>query len=99
VWPRLVGYRSLVFIPASLPSVPPPPPPTSFPYLLPKFFCRYGPVDGNIYVANLRGAKATDRYTLRGDPAGEVYEPRFTYHGFRYVSALGRVHRTPWSMT
>ena len=27
----------------------------------------------------------TDEYHLKGDPAGEVYEPVFTYHGFRYV--------------
>ncbi|HWW24928.1 MAG TPA: family 78 glycoside hydrolase catalytic domain [Caulobacter sp.] len=27
----------------------------------------------------------TDTYILRGDPAGETFEPRFTFHGFRYV--------------
>lgn len=43
-----------------------------------------GPV-GSIYVANLRNAIATDSYTLKGDPAGETYQPRFTFHGFRYV--------------
>jgi len=25
----------------------------------------------------------------RGDPISEVYEPRFTYHGFRYVAVYG----------
>jgi len=40
--------------------------------------------DGTIYTANLRGAAQTDRYTLRGDGI-EVFEPHFTYHGFRYV--------------
>ncbi len=40
--------------------------------------------DGMLYVANLRGARCTDQYTLKGDGI-EVYEPRFTYHGFRYV--------------
>ena len=40
--------------------------------------------DGSLYVANLRTARATDIYTLRGE-GSEVYEPRFTYHGFRYV--------------
>ncbi len=45
--------------------------------------------DGGIDCANLRGARATDTYTLRGDPAGEVYEPHFTYHGFRYVELTG----------
>jgi alpha-L-rhamnosidase len=44
---------------------------------------------GEIDQANLRGAKATDRYTLRGDPGGESYEPHFTYHGFRYVEVSG----------
>lgn len=43
----------------------------------------YGPEDGNIYVANLRSAKATDVYVLRGDPDGETFEPTFTQHGFR----------------
>ena len=40
--------------------------------------------DGSLYVANLRTARATDIYTLKGEGA-EEYEPRFTYHGFRYV--------------
>jgi len=41
--------------------------------------------NGGPYTANLRQAKQTDYYTLRGDPDGETYEPRFTFHGFRYV--------------
>lgn len=45
--------------------------------------------DGNIDTSNLRAARATDHYTLRGDPQGEVYEPHFTYHGFRYVEITG----------
>lgn len=44
--------------------------------------------DGTINVANLRGAKATDVYILKGEGV-EVYEPRFTYHGFRYVEVTG----------
>ncbi|HEY0865795.1 MAG TPA: family 78 glycoside hydrolase catalytic domain, partial [Fimbriimonas sp.] len=44
--------------------------------------------DGTIYTANLRGAKATDRYTTRGDET-EVWEPMFTFHGFRYVEVSG----------
>eukprot|EP00729_Bicosta_minor_P017734 gene17734-15375_t len=44
----------------------------------------YGPEDGNIYVGNLRSAKATDVYVFKGDPDGEV-EFSFTQHGFRYV--------------
>ncbi|MGE5646570.1 MAG: family 78 glycoside hydrolase catalytic domain [Acidobacteriota bacterium] len=45
--------------------------------------------DGTLNVENLREAKATDYYILRGDGAEEVYEPRFTYHGFRYVEISG----------
>jgi alpha-L-rhamnosidase len=44
--------------------------------------------DGGLYVDNLRGAKVTDLYTLKGE-GEEVYEPRFTYHGFRYVEVQG----------
>jgi hypothetical protein len=40
---------------------------------------------GSLYTDNLRTAKATDYYILKGDPDGEIYEPRFTYHGFRYI--------------
>ena len=44
--------------------------------------------DGAIYTRNLRGAAQTDRYTFAAD--GEItYEPRFTYHGFRYVEVTG----------
>ena len=32
---------------------------------------------------------ATDYYVLRGDPDGEVYEPRFTYHPVNYVQIEG----------
>jgi alpha-L-rhamnosidase len=40
--------------------------------------------DGTLYLENLRGARATDSYTLKGGDS-ETYEPRFTFHGFRYV--------------
>lgn len=44
--------------------------------------------DGTLYTANLRGARATDHYTFATD--GEVvWEPRFTFHGFRYVELTG----------
>jgi alpha-L-rhamnosidase len=45
--------------------------------------------DGTIMTENLRKARATDYYTLRGDPAGETWSPRFTYHGFQYVEVTG----------
>jgi alpha-L-rhamnosidase len=44
--------------------------------------------DGTIYTANLRSALATDTYITRGDGT-ETWEPRFTYHGFRYVEVTG----------
>ena len=44
--------------------------------------------DGTLYTANLRGAAQVDRYTPAAD--GEFrFEPRFTYHGFRYVELSG----------
>ena len=44
--------------------------------------------DGTLNVENLRAARATDTYTLKGEGT-EVYEPRFTQHGFRYVEVTG----------
>ena len=44
--------------------------------------------DGELCVGPLRSAKATDRYTLRGDES-ETWEPRFTFHGFRYAEVEG----------
>ena len=44
--------------------------------------------DGSLYTVNLRTAKATDTYTLKGDGA-ETWEPHFTYHGFRYAEVTG----------
>ncbi len=41
-----------------------------------------------LYMDNLRSAEATDTYILKGG-GQEVYEPRFTYHGFRYVEVRG----------
>jgi alpha-L-rhamnosidase len=40
---------------------------------------------GEIDTANLRRARSTDTYVLRGDAQSEIFEPHFTYHGFRYV--------------
>ncbi len=44
--------------------------------------------DGTIYTTNLRAAKCTDRYTFKGG-GEETWEPRFTFHGFRYVELTG----------
>ena len=53
---------------------------------------RYGEMlhpNGQLMTENLRAARATDFYTLRGDPAGETWTPRFTYHGFQYAELTG----------
>ncbi len=44
--------------------------------------------DGTPYTENLRSAKCTDTYVCRGGGL-ETYEPRFTFHGFRYVELSG----------
>ena len=44
--------------------------------------------DGTIYTENLRSARQTDTYVLKGG-GEEVYEPRFTFHGFHYVEVTG----------
>ena len=44
--------------------------------------------DGSIYTINLRGARATDTYVLKGQ-GEEIYQPLFTFHGFRYVELSG----------
>jgi alpha-L-rhamnosidase len=44
--------------------------------------------DGSLYMANLRGAQVTDTYILNGH-GEEVWEPRFTSHGFRFVEMTG----------
>jgi alpha-L-rhamnosidase len=48
---------------------------------------------GDFYTENLRGAAQTVHYTLKGGGA-EVFEPHFTFQGFRYV-ALDRFPGTP----
>ena len=44
--------------------------------------------DGTIYTANLRSARATDTYILKGE-GEETWAPHFTFHGFRYVEVTG----------
>jgi hypothetical protein len=44
--------------------------------------------DGMLDTTTNRNAASTDSYTLSGD-GNETYEPRFTYHGFRYVEVTG----------
>ena len=44
--------------------------------------------NGMINQENLRSARAEDTYILRGE-GEEVFEPHFTYHGFRYLELTG----------
>jgi alpha-L-rhamnosidase len=43
---------------------------------------------GNFYTENLRAAKATATYILSGN-GEEVFEPHFTFYGFRYIKIEG----------
>jgi alpha-L-rhamnosidase len=43
--------------------------------------------EGNFYTANLRSAKATSTYVLSGEQ--EIFEPKFTFYGFRYIKIEG----------
>ena len=45
-------------------------------------------IHGEFDVRTLRTARATDTYVLRGG-GPETWEPRFTFHGFRYVEVTG----------
>jgi alpha-L-rhamnosidase len=43
---------------------------------------------GNFYTENLRAARAQDIYILKGG-GEEVFEPQFTWQGFRYIRVEG----------
>nr|WP_243347801.1 glycoside hydrolase family 78 protein [Parabacteroides sp. FAFU027] len=44
--------------------------------------------NGDVDVVNLRDARSKDKYKLSGKGI-EVWQPHFTYHGFRYVEITG----------
>ena len=44
--------------------------------------------DGTVNMGPTENAEATDAYILKGG-GEETWEPRFTYHGFRYVEVTG----------
>lgn len=53
---------------------------------------RYGEMlhpDGRLVTENLRSARATDTYILRGDSRAEEWSPSFTFHGFQFVEVSG----------
>ena len=45
--------------------------------------------DGSINIQTNRTALSTDSYICKGVIGEEIYEPRFTYHGFRYIEVKG----------
>ncbi|WP_170147984.1 alpha-L-rhamnosidase [Marinoscillum furvescens] len=52
---------------------------------------KYGEIlnsDGTVLTENLRMARATDTYILSGQ-GEELWQPKFTYHGFQYVQVTG----------
>ena len=54
--------------------------------------------DGTLYNANYRSARSVDTYVCRGagpDGAPETHEPRFTFHGFRYIELSGDFETPP----
>jgi alpha-L-rhamnosidase len=56
-----------------------------------RFMIRHGEAltgGGDLYTENLRSAPATDIYIASGK-GRETFEPRFTFHGFRYFEITG----------
>lgn len=57
------------------------------------FTIRFGEMlnqDGTLYNLNYRSARSTDYYTTSGPLEQEfTWEPRFTFHGFRYAQVDG----------
>lgn len=57
-----------------------------------KIIIRHGEMlndDKTLYTGNLRTALQTDTYICSGNPKGEVYEAKFTFHGFQFVEISG----------
>jgi alpha-L-rhamnosidase len=52
----------------------------------------YGPIVTTLYTANLRRAWQRNSYVAKG-VGKEVYEPRFSYQGFRYIEVEGLVEK------
>ena len=51
----------------------------------------YAANTGRIMRENYRDATSVDTYICSGEP-GEVYQPRFTFHGYRYIEVSGVEH-------
>ena len=57
----------------------------------------YERLRGRVYNENYRSALATDHYVCRGDAEGEIFQPHFTFHGFRYIEIHGLDEPLPLS--
>lgn len=44
--------------------------------------------DSSLHTRNLRTARCTDTYVLKGE-GEEIWEPRFTYHGYQFIEVTG----------
>ena len=49
----------------------------------------YAGNEGKMMLENYRDAASTDVYICEGKEGGEVYQPRFTFHGYRYIEISG----------
>ena len=54
-----------------------------------EMMCNRDDAIGTVWTENLLSADATDYYVLKGDSDPECFEPKFTYHGFRYLQVMG----------
>ncbi|MES2920167.1 MAG: family 78 glycoside hydrolase catalytic domain [Verrucomicrobiota bacterium] len=50
--------------------------------------------NGTLYTTNLRGAPSIDTYICKGG-GEETWQPKFTFHGFRYVELTGVASAPP----
>lgn len=58
---------------------------------LPEYTAGEGGVNlvGRLMVENYRDATSTDVYICSGKISGEIWQPRFTFHGYRYIEISG----------
>lgn len=58
---------------------------------LPEYGAREGRKSqvGRLMVENYRDADSTDMYICAGMPGGELWQPRYTFHGYRYIEISG----------
>lgn len=66
-----------------------------------RFVLRHGEIldgDRELYSSNLRHAVATDIFIASGDGT-EIFKPRFTFHGFRFVELTLPAGMSPQAVT